>query len=84
MADIDKNAYTANQADQIWESIRKESINVYGMDQNLEDIANFSPIDTTKCFLTTKAAALLPVLEEKLAKKYSVYSSDRFIVVEKK
>ena len=69
---------------QIWETIRRLKVNVYGMNQQLEEMCTYTPIDTQKCFLTTRALALLPVLEEALGEGYECTNQDRFLVIEKK
>lgn len=72
------------KSEQIWNDIKEKKINLFAMEQPLKDLCTFSNVDPARCYLVSRAAALLPALEDALKDKYKCTASDRFIIVETK
>lgn len=67
----------------IWEEIKDKSINVFSMDQRVNQYFEFLDIDPIKCYLRCKASAALPALETTLGKKFACTLTDKqYILVE--
>lgn len=75
---------TETEAQTIWNTIKDKEINMFAIPGKVSDYCNFMAVDPNKCYLTYKATAVLPAMEELLAGKYDVSSVDKYLLVSKK
>ena len=69
---------------ELWDTIKNKNIDVYAIVKKVSDYCEFIAIDPNKCYLTTKASAVLPALEAALGDEYICSTVEKYILVEKK
>jgi hypothetical protein len=77
-------------AEQIWDEIRGLQLDMFGLPfQTVEMYLTFTPVDPSRCFMTSRASAVLPSLEAALGihpahptdGRYLVEQQGNFIIV---
>lgn len=79
MSDVVK---PTTEADKIWTEIKDKQVQMFALpNQTVASYCQPTKVDPTRCFLISKAAAIIPALEEALGKAYTVEVMDKYVVV---
>lgn len=66
----------------IWNEIRGIKLDLFSLpEQVLENNVNLVPVSDGKVYLTLKASAVLPAMEEALKDKFNVEQNLKFVVI---
>lgn len=71
-----------SDSDKMWNEIKNLPINVFGLTDRVLNYAKKIDLESPgELYLSLKASAVVPALEESLGKKFSVETADKYIIV---
>lgn len=85
-----EDSVTQTEADKIWAEIKDKQILMFSIPgRKVSDFCQPHSIEPSRCFLTTKASATLPALEEALVNKdgstdFECGQAEKYIIISRK